>query len=124
MTERSAHSNWKTQLRKGFLDLCILNHLAVREFYGYDLVQQLKRIEGTTMREGIIYPILARLQQDGIVTSEKRPSSSGPPRKYYRITDKGQKALEEMNTHWQHMVSVMNHSISFEVDEHNERKPR
>lgn len=120
MSPKGSHANWKTQLRKGFLDLCILNCLRTREFYGYDLVQQLKQIEGTSMREGIIYPVLARLQDDGIVTSEKRPSTSGPPRKYYCITKKGQGVLEEMNTHWQHMVSAMNSAINFERDHNDE----
>ena len=116
MPETGSQENWKTQLRKGFLDLCILNHLAAREFYGYDLVQQLKKSEGTAMREGIIYPVLARLQDDGIVTSEKRPSSSGPPRKYYQITKKGHHVLQVMNAHWQHMAAAMDAAAKFEKD--------
>lgn len=114
-------TNWKTQLRKGFLDLCILNHLAAREFYGYDLVQQLKQADGTAMREGIIYPVLARLQEDGLVTSVKRPSNSGPPRKYYRITKVGCQALEQMNAHWQAMVSAMDASIALGEDQKDEQ---
>lgn len=113
MPEQDVHANWKTQLRKGFLDLCILNHLAAQEFYGYDLVQRLKGIEGMSMREGIVYPILARLQDEGMVTSEKRPSTSGPPCKYYQITDKGRGGLREMNAHWRNMVSAMDAAIDF-----------
>jgi len=112
MARDGSLTNWKTQLRKGFLDLCILNHLAAREFYGYDLVQQLKQADGTSMREGIIYPILARLQEDGLVTSVKRPSDSGPPRKYYQVTEEGRMALEEMNSHWRTMAAAMEASIA------------
>ncbi|MCP4642434.1 MAG: helix-turn-helix transcriptional regulator [bacterium] len=108
MAKEDSRGNWKTQLRKGFLDLCILNCLRAREFYGYDLVQELKRLEGGAMREGIIYPVLARLQDDRLVVSEKRPSSAGPPRKYYRLTKQGEKVLDDMNAHWKQMASVMN----------------
>ncbi len=92
--------NWKTQLRKGLLELCILNCLNRREYYGYDLVQELKQTDGLSMREGNIYPILARLQEEGIVVSQIKPSDSGPPRKYFSITKSGRKALGEMNRHW------------------------
>lgn len=111
--------NWKTQLRKGFLDLCILNHLEQKEFYGYDLVQQLKVAEGTSMREGIIYPVLARLQEDGLVTSVKRPSPTGPPRKYYQITEAGGEALKEMNDHWGIMVVAMENSLLNKEEKNN-----
>lgn len=119
MSRNGPLSNWKTQLRKGFLDLCILNHLAAREFYGYDLVQQLKEAEGTTMREGIIYPVLARLHEDGLVTSAKRPSHSGPPRKYYQITDDGRQALKEMNAHWRVMATAM--EVSTDLNKEQKR---
>jgi PadR family transcriptional regulator PadR len=91
---------WRTQLRKGLLDLLVLNFLKRREYYGYDLVQELKQIDGLRMREGTIYPILARMQEDGLVRSEIRPSDAGPPRKYFGITAAGRKAVEEMNQHW------------------------
>ncbi len=116
MPKNQPLTNWKTQVRKGFLDLCILNHLGAKEFYGYDLVQQLKKGEGTTMREGIIYPVLARLQEDGLVTSVKRPSNSGPPRKYYQITKDGRAALNEMNAHWRDMAIAMDASIALKKE--------
>jgi PadR family transcriptional regulator PadR len=98
-----ALQNWKTQIRKGLLDLCVLNFLAAREYYGYDLVQDLKSIDGLQMREGNVYPILGRLEEEGLVTSEVRPSDSGPPRRYFRVTSAGRKAVEAMNEHWDQM---------------------
>ena len=98
--ERVKRQNWQTQLRKGLLELCVLNLLKVREYYGYDLVQELKQIDGLRMREGTVYPILARLKEDGLVASEMGRSDAGPPRKYFRITSEGERTLEEMNKHW------------------------
>ena len=62
---------------------------------------------GAAIREGIVYPILARMQEDGLITSEVRPSNSGPPRKYYRITTQGRHALREMNAYWDQMVAAL-----------------
>jgi PadR family transcriptional regulator PadR len=98
---------WKTQLRKGLLDLCVLNFLAAHEYYGYDLVQEMKEIDGLQMREGTIYPILARLEEDGLVRSERRPSDAGPPRKYFIITRAGERAVEEMNRHWRRIEAAV-----------------
>jgi PadR family transcriptional regulator PadR len=68
--------------------------------HGYQMVQVLKGIEGMKIREGNIYPILARLGTDGVITSETKPSPDGPPRKYYQLTSKGEEILIEMNGHW------------------------
>ena len=100
-------SNWRTQIRKGLLDLCVLNFLGGREYYGYDLVQDLKHIDGLRMREGTVYPILARLEEDGLVKSRVRPSTSGPPRKYFKITAAGRRAVKEMNEHFQEMAAAV-----------------
>ena len=56
------------------------------------------------MREGNIYSILARLQTDGVVTSHFEPSQDGPPRRYFELTELGEKTLAEMNTHWDQMI--------------------
>lgn len=93
-------NNWQTQLRKGLLELVILNMLSKEACHGYQMVQVLKQIEGMKIREGNIYPILARLGTDGVIKSEKKPSQDGPPRKYYELTAKGKETLVEMNGHW------------------------
>ena len=77
--------NWRIQLRKGLLELVVLNLLEHDRCHGYEMVQKLKRIEGLKIREGNIYPILARLQIDGLVKSDTEPSEDGPPRKYARF---------------------------------------
>ena len=64
--------NWQTQLRKGMLDIVILNLLSHGPCHGYEMVQQLKKVHGLKMREGNIYPILARLEQEYPQTNEDR----------------------------------------------------
>lgn len=92
--------NWEIQLRKGVLDLAILNQLRRKRSHGYELVQELKKIDGLEMREGNIYAILTRLAAEGLVKSETEPSRNGPPRKYFQLTDAGESTLKEMNLHW------------------------
>jgi PadR family transcriptional regulator PadR len=96
--------NWQIQLRKGLLDIVVLNLLRRGPSHGYEMVQTMKRIEGLQIREGNIYPVLARLETDGLVTNYSHPSTDGPPRKYFKLTDAGLKTLEDMNRHWDRIV--------------------
>jgi len=97
-------NNWQTQLRKGLLDIAVLNLLNHNRCHGYEMVQTLKQIDGLKVREGNIYPILARLHSDGLVRSYSEPSKDGPPRKYFELTPLGQDTLADMNLHWNQMV--------------------
>ena len=96
--------NWQTQLRKGMLDIVILNLLSHGPCHGYEMVQRMRKIQGLKIREGNVYPILARLQEESLVESYTQPSTDGPPRKYFKLTDSGIKTLIEMNTHWEQMI--------------------
>jgi PadR family transcriptional regulator PadR len=73
------------------------------------MVQSLKQIHGLKIREGNIYPILARLQTDGLVKSSSEASRDGPPRKYFELTQLGQKILLDMNDHWDRMIESIQH---------------
>lgn len=102
-------NNWQTQLRKGLLDIVILNLLRHGQCHGYDMVQTLKQSQGLKIREGNIYPILARLQTDGMVASHSETSRDGPPRKYFKLTELGEKILADMNAHWDQLIeSIQN----------------
>jgi PadR family transcriptional regulator PadR len=92
--------NWSTQLRKGMLDLCILNAIKGTSLYGYDIVRILRDIDGLVINEGTVYPILSRLKQEAFVRTKIIESTEGPARKYYELTAKGQKILGEMNNYW------------------------
>ncbi|HEU5124723.1 MAG TPA: PadR family transcriptional regulator [Verrucomicrobiae bacterium] len=89
--------NWTVQVRKGLLELCILNALANEERYGYDLVKTLVEVHGLGVSEGTIYPLLSRLRVAGLIASRLEESSSGPARKYYSLTKEGRKTMETMN---------------------------
>ena len=94
-------NNWSTQLRKGMLELCILNAIKDSSLYGYDIVRKLRNIEGLLVTEGTIYPILSRLKREGFVQTTIKESNEGPPRKYYELTTKGKEILSQMNNYWQ-----------------------
>lgn len=97
-------NNWQTQLRKGLLEIVILNLLQHGQCHGYEMAQTLKQSKGLVIREGNIYPVLARLQIDGLVTSYNEVSQDGPPRKYFKLTKSGKKVLVDMNTYWDQII--------------------
>ena len=82
------------QMRRGTLQYCVLSLLAEEERYGFDLVRGLAELDGMVTSEGTIYPLLSRLRRDGLVESSWQESPSGPPRRYYRLTERGSSALE------------------------------
>lgn len=96
--------NWTTQLRKGLLELCIVNLLAKGDVYGYDLVKQLSEVKGLVVTEGTIYPLLSRLKRLGLVTTRLAESTSGPARKYHRLTPAGERMRGTMNMYWNELA--------------------
>jgi len=92
--------NWITQVRKGVLDLCLLNALRAGPRYGYDIVRELSAIAGLVVGEGTVYPILSRLKHEGYLRTTIEESAEGPPRKYYALTPAGRALVESMNAHW------------------------
>jgi len=104
----SDDETWVTQLYKGTLELCMLALLANGERYGYEITQALNQADGLGLREGTIYPLLTRLQREGLVSSRWQESPSGPPRKYYKLTEKGLKAMEGMSARWTTLTTQVN----------------
>ena len=101
--QETFYVNWTTQLRKGLLELAILNALDGGPLYGYDIVRRLGGVDGLVITEGTVYPILSRLRNERYVESYIEESSAGPPRKYYRLTPNGREELKRMNAHWQRL---------------------
>jgi len=93
--------NWSTQLRKGILELCVLNAMRGARLYGYEIVKKLSGIDGLVIGEGTIYPILSRFNREGMVTTSIEESSEGPARKYYQLTGRGEEYLARMNEYWE-----------------------
>jgi PadR family transcriptional regulator, regulatory protein PadR len=95
-----------TQLRKGILELAIMGVLYHGRHYGYSLIRVLN--EGSiSLKEGTIYPILGRLDRDGLVRSEWVESDQGPPRKYYSLTPAGRRLFTELNQEFDLLVSLV-----------------
>ena len=91
----------QVQLKKGVLELCVLALLSRQDSYAYELASVLA--EDVGMGEGTIYPLMRRLQLDGLVKTYLVESASGPPRKYYKLTTHGRTALAELQGYWQHL---------------------
>jgi len=81
-----------TQLRKGFLAFCVLKTCSHQPKYTSDIIMQLRDAQLVVV-EGTIYPLLSRLQKDGLLSHEWQESEQGPPRKYYRTTDYGNQVV-------------------------------
>lgn len=77
------------------------------ESYGYQLLQRLGALEGLAVTESTVYPILARLAQEGLVAVRTAASPTGPPRRYYRLTASGRERLEEMTLYWKGLRSAV-----------------
>lgn len=95
------------QLLKGVLSLVLLQLLAERESYGYEVVQRLHEAGLTEVLEGTVYPALARLEREGRLEARLVPSPSGPARKYYRPTRAGYDALATGRASWSSLADVV-----------------
>lgn len=91
--------NTKAQMRKGVLEFCILSVLKDKEAYTSEILDNLKNAKLLVV-EGTVYPLLTRLKNDGLLNYRWEESLSGPPRKYYGLTEIGQKFLTELNGTW------------------------
>ena len=88
----------QVQLKKGVLELCVLALLMRRDSYAYEIASRLA--EGVDMGEGTIYPLMRRMQSDGLVDTYLVESPQGPPRKYYRLTDAGRASFQAQKSEW------------------------
>ena len=100
------------QLLKGVLSLLLLQLLAERESYGYEVVQRLHATGLADVLEGTVYPALARLEREGRVDSHLVPSTAGPARKYYRLTAAGYDALAAGAAQWLSLTTLVHGVLS------------
>ena len=99
--------NTKAQMRKGVLEYCILSILSSGEAYPSDIIVTLKKAKLIVV-EGTLYPLLTRLKNAGLLTYRWEESTSGPPRKYYSLTELGTKFLGELIITWKELQSAVN----------------
>jgi PadR family transcriptional regulator, regulatory protein PadR len=89
-----------SQLRRGSIQYCVLALLRDGDRYGFELTRTLAEADGLVTSEGTVYPLLARLRQEGLVQTSWQESSQGPPRRYYRLTPDGHEALDTFTAQW------------------------
>ncbi len=88
----------QVQLKKGVLELCVLALLSRHDSYAYEIASRLA--EGIDMGEGTIYPLMRRMQGDGLVETYLVESPAGPPRKYYKLTEAGKASFTAQKAEW------------------------
>jgi PadR family transcriptional regulator PadR len=99
--------NTKAQMRKGVLEYCILSILQDEDAYTSEILDQLKEAKLLVV-EGTVYPLLTRLKNAGLLNYRWEESTSGPPRKYYGLTDEGKEFLLELNNTWTELSDAVN----------------
>ncbi|MEI7597658.1 MAG: PadR family transcriptional regulator [Bacteroidota bacterium] len=102
--------NAKAQMRKGILEYCILSVVSQRDAYASDVIDKMKEAKIIVV-EGTLYPLLTRLKNDGLLNYRWEESKSGPPRKYYFITEIGRAYLKDLDTSWKELVDAVNKII-------------
>ena len=103
--------NTQVQMRKGILEFCILHIISRGEVYASDMLEELTSARIMVV-EGTLYPLLTRLRKAGLVDYKWVESSSGPPRKYYTITNTGKDFLGNLDSTWQELVTSTSQIIS------------
>ncbi len=93
-------NKWKSQVKKGTLSFIVLNVLKNNEYYGYELIENIQKRAAIEIAEGTLYPLMNRLKKEGLVTSKWVEQDSGIPRKYYCLTEDGDKTLDKMRDYW------------------------
>ncbi|MBT3302609.1 MAG: PadR family transcriptional regulator [Bacteroidetes bacterium] len=94
--------NSKAQMRKGVLEFCTLSVLKKQDSYASDIIGELKEAKLIVV-EGTLYPLLTRLKNTGFLSYRWEESTQGPPRKYYQLTEQGEKFLEELKLAWKEL---------------------
>lgn len=115
--------NTQAQMRKGILEFCILSAIdKAGEMYASDIIKAMKAAKLIVV-EGTLYPLLTRLKNAGLLTYRWQESPSGPPRKYYYLTDEGKQFLTKLDETWQELVNAVNYTTqknhNYETDNFN-----
>jgi PadR family transcriptional regulator PadR len=99
-------SQMSTQMRKGFIAFCVLKVCSKKPVYTSDIIKELRDAKLVVV-EGTIYPLLSRLQKEGLLSHEWQESEQGPPRKYYSLTDHGDQLIHELKDR----INMLNNSL-------------
>ena len=105
-------------MRKGVLEMCILSLLNGQEMYTSDIIDKLRDSQLVVV-EGTLYPLLTRLKNAGLLQYYWQESNSGPPRKYFKITEQGQAFLKELKDSWVEINEAVSLTQKLQVHEQN-----
>jgi PadR family transcriptional regulator PadR len=98
--------NSKAQMKKGILELCILSIISRGEVYASNIIEELKASKMIVV-EGTLYPLLTRLKNEGLLSYQWVESKSGPPRKYFQLTEDGKQFLDGLKETWTELVEAV-----------------
>jgi PadR family transcriptional regulator PadR len=102
-----AETDSTSQLRRGVLELCVLRLLNEKASYGYEVVTTLEGLGPLATGENTLYPLLRRLKSDKYLETFEVVSPSGPPRQYYRLTQRGQQRLKSLQAEWKSLARAV-----------------
>jgi PadR family transcriptional regulator PadR len=117
--------NTQSQMRKGILEYCILQIISQGSCYSSDILDRLKQAKLLVV-EGTLYPLLTRLKNGGLLSYRWEESKSGPPRKYFEITEAGAVFLASLRSTWSELQFAVNHVSSIATNQelnHTENNP-
>lgn len=111
--------NTQSQMRKGVLEFCIMAIIKDKEVYPSEILEQMK-MAGLNILEGTLYPLLTRLKNAELLSYRWEESTSGPPRKYFSLTDEGAKFYATLAETWTQMSTAVNNIINSKASNENE----
>ena len=107
-------SKWLSQVKRGLLELCILNLVHQEGMYGYQIVKRLTSVPGLVAGAGTVYPLLSRLKREDLLTSSLEESPEGPARRTYVLTPAGRRHMRSINEAWQEIAEAVSAFMSGE----------
>lgn len=97
-----------SQMLKGTLEGCILKVISIKETYGYEISLMLHEYGFSDISEGTIYPLLLRLEKNGLIMAQYKESPVGPKRKYFSLTSEGEKEVNSFYSNWEELAGAIN----------------
>lgn len=126
MKEIKVENKYEQQFKKGSLEMVLLGLISAKETYGYEIITNLNEMGGKVFgytREGTVYPVLYRLEKNGLIKSRTAPSpANGGMKKYYSITEEGEKTLRAMRSFWHDYVECVNSFMAISEEENSNDK--
>lgn len=109
--------DWKSQIKRGTLEFCVMLMLRNKPSYGYEIISTLEKYPILSAKENTIYPLLRRLLKEEYITSSWKESAEGlPPRKYYYVSDKGKEYIYAMTAEWKNLMIAVEDITDLQED--------